>query len=53
VHAEQLLHCAAYPPTTALRVLICGPGPMMEALTKQFVRLGVRRQRVMSEAFAL
>ncbi len=53
VHAEQLLHSAASPPTTALRVLICGPGPMMTALTKQFVRLGVRRQRVMSEAFAL
>jgi predicted ferric reductase len=53
VHAEQLLHNAASPPTTALRVLICGPGPMMEALTRQFVRLGVRRQRVISEAFAL
>jgi len=53
VHAEQLLHSAASPPTTALRVLICGPDPMMTALTKQFVRLGVRRQRVMSEAFAL
>lgn len=53
VHAEQLLNIATSPPTAALRVLICGPGPMMEALTRQFVSLGVRRHWVMSEAFAL
>ena len=53
VHAEQLLSVATSPPTAALRVLICGPSPMMEALTRQFTHLGVRRHRVMSEEFAL
>lgn len=35
------------------RVLLCGPPPMMRALTVQFVARGVRRSQIVSEEFAL
>lgn len=35
------------------RVLLCGPPPMMHALTAQFVARGVRRSQIVSEEFAL
>lgn len=35
------------------RILLCGPPPMMRALTAQFVARGVRRSQVASEEFAL
>jgi len=38
---------------TGHRVLLCGPPPMMRALTTQLVSQGVRRGQIVSEEFAL
>lgn len=38
---------------TTCRILLCGPPPMMHALTTQLVGRGVRRSRIISEEFAL
>lgn len=38
---------------TTCRILLCGPPPMMHALTTQLVSRGIRRSRIISEEFAL
>jgi len=38
---------------TGHRVLLCGPPPMMRALTTQLVSQGGRRSQIVSEEFAL
>ncbi len=38
---------------TGRRILLCGPPPMMRALTAQLVAQGVRRSQIVSEEFAL
>jgi predicted ferric reductase len=38
---------------TGRRILLCGPPPMMHALTAQLVAQGVRRSQIVSEEFAL
>jgi predicted ferric reductase len=50
--AEQLAATAGND-LAAQRILLCGPPPMMRALTTQLVTRGVRRSRIISEEFAL
>jgi predicted ferric reductase len=50
---EQLKSLADEGTLVQNRVLLCGPPPMMRALTAQLVARGVRRSRIVSEEFAL
>lgn len=50
--AERLAASTGADLTTS-RILLCGPPPMMHALTKQLTTQGVPRSRIISEEFAL
>lgn len=51
--AEGLEALAGAGPLGRRRILLCGPPPMMHALTAQLVARGVRRSQIVSEEFAL